>query len=93
MEELGGELLFLIIKLGFRHVVSSQHTATVCADGKNIHVSVPFSQSVLWLLHSLKMSPVNALFIIGSTLGKAVLIWQLTCWGAVLKEIRGWYHQ
>lgn len=43
VEELAGELFFLIVKLGFRHVVSPQRTVTVCADGKNVPVSVPFS--------------------------------------------------
>lgn len=59
---------------------SSAH-CYLCADGKNVPVSSHSLQSVLSLSPSLKMYPVNALFIIGSTLGKAVLIWQLTLAG------------
>lgn len=89
VEELAPKLFFLIVKLGFRHVICSQHhTGIVCAAAKNTSqchfLSLYFGCFIVW-----QMCLVSALIIIGSTFRKGCSkLAAESYWGVVLREMK-----
>lgn len=89
VEELAWRLFFLTVKLGYRHVICSQHPLQSRVQMIKIHVSMPFSQPVFSLLHSLADVSGECPLYYGSTFRKGCSnLATESCWGVVLKAMK-----